>query len=134
MNHQEKQDIMAKATPKRQIIVSKTTREERENLAKKVNNMLINNNYGFFHASDSDIENIDNIDHVTYDNVTQLLAIKELHVRLAVFVETGRNDSGKINFPECQRTIEYILSGDSISNCSIKMKALGKKKFYIYEN
>lgn len=105
-----------------------TTREEREQLANQIKVTLVSNNYGFAKSSKPRPP----ADVITFDNVTQLRAIRELFVRLAVYVAKGTDDTGTIDFPECNRKIVYHLSGKCIGNCSIKMKALSNEKPYIF--
>ena len=117
---------------KKPKIIRQTTKEEREKFANEMRLMLTMNNYGFA-ASDRPrpTGSLGNT-IVTYENVTQLKAVKELKIRLAVFVATGKTDEGFIEFPECNRRIEYVLAGDNIGKCSIKLKSLSDEQPYIF--
>ncbi len=58
-------------------------------------------------------------------------AIKELIVRMNVFVIKGVKDTGKISYPEANRIIYYTLDPTSIKKCNIMMKSLNKKIQYL---
>lgn len=107
-----------------------TTKEEWEQFASEMRLMLTMNNYGF---AKSDRSRPSGSGVVTFDNVTQLKAIKELKTRLVVFVATGKTDIGHIDFPECNRRIDYALVGDNINRCSIRLHALSNEQPYIFE-
>lgn len=58
-------------------------------------------------------------------------AIKELMIRMDVFVIKGVMDTGKISYPEANRIIYYTLDPTNINKCNIMMKALNKKIQYL---
>jgi len=93
------------------------TKEAREQFAKKMELELEMNNYGFASPNSGAV----------YTD-----AIKELLVRLKVFVALGKKDSGKIQFPEANRLIVYQFHPDDTGKCSIRLKALSKGTRYQY--
>lgn len=52
----------------------------------------------------------------------EFIQIKELHVRLNVFIEKGNNDSGIINLPRLNRNIIYNFSNTKYSESYISLK------------
>lgn len=93
------------------------TKDARQQFAKKMELELEMNNYGFVSPNSSAV----------YTD-----AVKELLVRLKVFVALGRKDSGKIPFPEANRLIMYQFHPDDTGKCFIRLKALSKGTKYQY--
>lgn len=55
-------------------------------------------------------------------------AIRELWVRLDLFVATGESSKGSIDFPEAKRRIDYELLGKRPQKSSVLFKALTREK------
>ena len=47
-------------------------------------------------------------------------AIKELFVRLNLFIATAKDDKGKIDYPEAGGILYYNLDASSIDRCHVK--------------
>lgn len=54
-------------------------------------------------------------------------AIRELDVRLNLFVATGESSKGWIDFPEAKREIHYNFNGRVPENSTVRFKALVKR-------
>jgi len=106
------------------------TKPERQGFADEMRLMLTMNNYGF---SASNQPRPPDSGTVTYDNVMNLPALKELMVRLAVYVATGKTDRGSIDFPECNRRIDYAFDAETLGKCHIRLKALSDAQPFIFK-
>ena len=78
--------------------------EARKKFANNIRLELSLTNYGFQLKKDNY-----NREGYDVDEPLKFRAIKELLVRLNVWVETGRFDKGKIDYPEAKRKIVYKL-------------------------
>jgi hypothetical protein len=58
----------------------------------------------------------------------ELKAVRELWVRLDLYVTTGESSKGSIDFPEAKRRIEYNLVGKRPANSTVRFKALVSEK------
>jgi len=52
----------------------------------------------------------------------ECLAIKELFIRLNVWLATGKLDKGEIDYQEAERKIVYHLDTDDINRCKINLQ------------
>lgn len=99
------------------------TENERKQFANRIKIELEMNNYGFqLKNSYSYSEN----GTMTSEKASKLSAIRELIIRLNVWVATGNEDKGSIKYPEANRRIDYVLSDKSISKCGVNLIALSK--------
>ncbi len=105
--------------------MAKTTKEERTKFVNKMKLELSIQNFGLLPETRFMDFNLSRCNEVR--------ALKELIVRLNVFVERGKDDNGVIDFPEGERTIYYNLNGNDIRKCFINLKLWNKKKRYILD-
>lgn len=106
-----------------------TTQKERQDFVDKMNTVLVLNDYGF---TPSKHPKPPGSGFITYDNVDKIKAIRELNVRMKLFVATGRYDHGNIAYPEANRRIDYNFNGDAIGKCSVKLVALSNENPLIF--
>lgn len=91
------------------------SKEERQQFTNRIKLELEMCNYGF------------QIDENSYQQgfsvqeAMNMKAIKELMIRLNVWIATGKKDSGSISYPEAQRKIEYVLDEDNINKCKVNL-------------
>jgi hypothetical protein len=64
--------------------------------------------------------NPNNVNLQWEDVVPKIRALRELHVRLNVYLANGRPQSGKIEYPEAGRMIEYNFDGDNIDKSYVR--------------
>jgi hypothetical protein len=98
--------------------MEKISQNERQRLADKIKVQCVMSNFGL-------PENAHRIGlgNLSVDDARRLIpAIKELWVRLDLWVTTGTHSSGFIKYPEARRKIEYQLN----DNPNILFKALEK--------
>lgn len=99
---------------------NENTRNAREATVKNLKMQAIMCNYGL-------PENAAYLgwDKLSVDDARQeFKAIRELWVRLDLFVTTGESSKGAIDFPEAKRRIEYNLIGKRPENSSVLFKSL----------
>lgn len=99
-----------------------TTKEERE---KWVNNIKINlqlNNFGLPPSA--------SYQYTSLEDALKFRAIRELFVRLNLYIATGEASSGSIDYPEAHRRIDYQFNQKSTKNNTVNLKAL-KKNYFI---
>ena len=101
-----------------------TTLQERKEFVNKIRTALVMQNYGLKVEEDSytPTEKV-----ITFDNVEQLSAIRELNIRLNIYEVRGQLDKGYIEFPEAQRRIDYRLDDKDVNRCIIKLKKMSKR-------
>lgn len=58
----------------------------------------------------------------------RIKAIRELWVRLNLFVATGESSKGSIDFPEAKRCIEYSFVAKAPENSTVRFKALVRER------
>lgn len=102
-----------------------TTKEERQNFANMIKIQLETNNWGFQVLKDK-YTNIEGTQTFFPEEAKNMRAIRELNVRLNLWIETGKLDEGKIEFPEARRIIVYKLDDKNIKNCKVNLL---KQKF-----
>lgn len=111
-------------------------KSEREKFKNDILLKLALNNYGLpvdEHNRPLMIEVSSNkLKYIKDSDIVKLKAIKELKIRLNVWVELGREDIGTIDYPEAERKIEYQLV-KNVKKCKINLLALqkGNRRKYI---
>ena len=96
--------------------------EQRQNIVNRLKMDLIMNNFGL----PSNYECI--YGTMSLEDIRRTFkAVKELYVRLDLFVATGESSKGTIFFPEAKRQIEYNFIGKKPENSTIMLKALLKR-------
>lgn len=97
-----------------------TTKKERENFVNKMRLQLELCDYGFQKTENSTIaSSMDEV--ITIQKAKKMRAVKELLIRMNLYVDSGRHDQGKIDFPEANRVIHYRFDDKSIKNCKLNM-------------
>jgi len=91
------------------------SQEERQRFANKIKIQLEQCNYGFQVEEESYGEGF------SFQEARNMRAIKELMIRLNVWIIKGKKDSGSISYSEAQRKIEYILDEDNINKCKVNL-------------
>lgn len=94
--------------------------EERKKQADKIKLQCVMANYGL--PEQAYLLGLDGLS--TNEARRRIPAIRELWVRLDLWVMTGEHSSGSIKYPEARRKIEYQLN----DNPQILFKALEKEK------
>lgn len=92
--------------------------KDRETIVHKLKVQLILNNFGLPEAYD---------DMSFAQAQKEFRAIRELAVRMNLYVSTGNYDKGIIDFPEARRRINYELNGKHPKNCKLNLIALMKR-------
>jgi hypothetical protein len=99
-------------------------RAERKDVADRIKTQCVLNNYGLpEHAEQIGLGNL-SID----DARREIKAIRELWVRLDLWIATGEASSGSIQYPEARRRIDYSLSAKNPDNTTVFFKALTRDK------
>lgn len=96
-------------------------KQTRLDVANRIKMQMIVSNYGL-------PENA-GYDHISTDDARRMfLGVRELWVRLDLYVATGQSSKGAIDFPEAKRRIEYNLIAAKPEKTTVIFKALVKER------
>lgn len=92
------------------------TKEDREKFVNDIRLKLDMCNYGF----QLDENNYTSSGY-SVTEARQMKAIKELIIRMNLWIATGQEDKGSIEYPEAKRVIEYKLDGKNVGKCRVDL-------------
>ncbi len=98
-----------------------TTKEERQTWVNRMWVELSMHNFGL----PPDV----NYKGVSLHDALRIKALKELQVRMNLYVATNEASSGSIDFPEAKRRIDYNFNPKNIKQNRVNLKALQKNYF-----
>jgi hypothetical protein len=93
-----------------------TTKGDREKFINDIKIKLDLHNYGF-----QKDENNYSSNGYTFSEARNMKAIKELIIRMNLWIATGKEDKGYIEYPEAKRVIDYKLDGKNIGKCRVDL-------------
>lgn len=98
-----------------------TTKEERQNWVNRMWVELSIHNFGL----PPDVQ----YKETSLQEALKLRALKELQVRMNLYVATNEPSHGSIDFPEAKRRIDYNFNSKNTKHNKVNLKALQKNYF-----
>ncbi len=106
------------------MLTSDQAKAHRKDVADRIKTQCVLNNYGL--PNHAELLGLGNL--TLEDARREIKAIKELWVRIDLWVATGQASSGSIAYPEARRRIDYIFAAKDPDNTSVFFMALTKEK------